>query len=146
MCGNERPPGAKKPRRKACSTGRGSGQSGTFGAPNKRPAISKRISLVIACPFYRNVPITYDEVILSGSRAAWPEGLAVYAVQTASASTNGQRVVTMNDEKKGLLKQEFWDMNELSSYISTVPDEDNDRGVRLLWKDILIPTKTPCTF
>lgn len=34
----------------------------------------------------------------------------------------------MNDEKKGLLKQEFWDMNELSSYISTVQDEDNGRG------------------
>ena len=71
--------------------------------------------------------------------------MAVYAAQTASAPSNGQKVVTMNDEKKGLLKQVFWDMNELSSYTSTVPDEEMTRGVRLWRKDILIPTKTPCT-
>ena len=70
--------------------------------------------------------VTYDEVTLSGTRAPWPEILAVYAVKTTSDPTNGQEVVTMNDEKKAQLKQVFWDMNELSSFTSTIPGEDDD--------------------
>lgn len=69
---------------------------------------------------------TYDELSLSGSRAPWPEILAVYAVKTTSDPTNGQEVVTMNDEKKELLKQVFWAMNQLSSFTSTVPGEGEE--------------------
>ena len=43
---------------------------------------------------------TYDELSLSGSRAPWPEILAVYAVKTTSDPTNGQEVVSMTDKKK----------------------------------------------
>ena len=32
----------------------------------------------------------------------------------------------MTDEKKALLKQVFWDMNELSSFTSNVPGEEDD--------------------
>lgn len=70
--------------------------------------------------------VTYDEVSLSGSRAPWVEILAVYAVKTATDLTDRQEVVTMTDGKKALLKQIFWDMNELSSFTSTVPGEDDD--------------------
>ena len=69
---------------------------------------------------------TYDALSLSGSRATWPEVLTVYAVKTTSDPTNGLEVVTMNDTKKELLKQVFWDMNELSSFTSTVPGENDD--------------------
>ena len=68
----------------------------------------------------------YDEVSLSGSRAPWVEILAVYAVKTTSDPTNGQEVVTITDGKKALLKQVFWDMNQLSGFTSTVPGEDDD--------------------
>ena len=70
--------------------------------------------------------VTYDEVNLSGSHAPWVEILAVYAVKTATGLTDGQEVVTMTDGKKALLKQIFWDMNELSSFTSTVPGEGDD--------------------
>ena len=70
--------------------------------------------------------VAYDEVSLSGSRAPWVEILAVYAVKTATDLTDGQEVVTMTVGKKVLLKQIFWDMNELSSFTSTVPGEGND--------------------
>ena len=70
--------------------------------------------------------VTYDEVSLSGSRAPWVEILAVYAVKTATDLTDGQEVVTMTDGKKALLKQVFWDMNQLSSFTSTIPGEDDD--------------------
>ena len=70
--------------------------------------------------------VTYDEVSLSGSRAPWFEIMAVYAVKTTSDPTNGQEVVTMTDGKKAVLKQVFWDMNQLSSFTSTVPGESDD--------------------
>ena len=68
----------------------------------------------------------HDELSLSGARAPWPDVLAVYAVKTTSDPANGLEVVTMDDTKKELLKQIFWDMNELSSFTSTVPGEDDD--------------------
>lgn len=52
--------------------------------------------------------------------------LAVYAVKTATDLTDRQEVVTMTDGKKALLKQVFWDMNELSSFTSTVSGEEDD--------------------
>ena len=69
---------------------------------------------------------SYDEESLIGSRAPWPEILAVYAVKTATDPANEQEVVTMTDGKKALLEQVFWDMNELSSFTSTVPGEGDD--------------------
>ena len=69
---------------------------------------------------------SYDEESLIGSCAPWSEILAVYAVKTASDLTNGQEVVTMTDGKKVILEQVFWDMNELSSFTSTVPGEGDD--------------------
>lgn len=69
---------------------------------------------------------TYDALSISGSRATWPEVLAVYAVKTVTDPTNGQGVISMDDEKKELLKQVFWDMNEVSSFTSTVPGEGDD--------------------
>ena len=68
----------------------------------------------------------HDALSLSGSRASWVEILAVYAVKTVTDPTNGQEVITMGDEKKELLRQVFWDMNELSSFTSTVPGEGED--------------------
>ena len=38
----QRPTGVKKPRRKACSTGRKNGQSGAWGGPNERIGKSQR--------------------------------------------------------------------------------------------------------
>ena len=72
--------------------------------------------------------VTYDEVRMSGSHAPWVEILAVYAVKTATDLTDGQEVVTMTDGKKVLLKQVFWDMNELSSFTSTVPGDGDDES------------------
>lgn len=67
-------------------------------------------------------------VELSGTRAAWPEILAVYAVKTVTDPTNGMDVISMDDTRKELLKQVFWDMNELSSFTSTVPGEEGEEN------------------
>lgn len=57
----------------------------------------------------------HDVLEISGSRAVWPEVLAVYAVKTTTDPDNGQEVASMDDSKKALLKDIFWQMNEISS-------------------------------
>lgn len=83
---------------------------------------------------------TYDQLSMTGTRAPWPEVLAVYAVKTASDPANGQEVVTMTDEKKELLKQVFWDMNQFSSFTSTVPGEGDGEDTTTL--HITVTAKT----
>ena len=58
---------------------------------------------------------TYDELEMSGSRAVWPEVLAVYAVKTTTDPDDPQEVATVDDSKKVILKDIFWQMNEISS-------------------------------
>ena len=82
----------------------------------------------------------HDELSLSGFRALWPEVLAVYAVKTTSDPTNGVEVVTMDDTKEELLKQIFWDMNDLSSFTSTVPGEGDEEGTTTLHITVIAKT------
>ena len=63
--------------------------------------------------------ITYDVLEMSGSRAVWPEVLAVYAVKTTTDLDNAQDVASMDDSKKAILKDIFWQMNAISSRTET---------------------------
>lgn len=56
----------------------------------------------------------YDELEMSGSRAVWPEVLSVYAVKTTTDPDNPQEVATVTEEKKQLLSDIFWEMNDIS--------------------------------
>ena len=66
---------------------------------------------------------TYDELEMSGSRAVWPEVLAVYAVKTTTAPDDTQEVATVDDAKKAILKDIFWQMNEISSSTESKTEE-----------------------
>ena len=66
----------------------------------------------------------HDVLEMSGSRAVWPEVLAVYAVKTNTDPENSQEVVTIDDAKKELLKEIFWAMNEVSYSTSTDSHDD----------------------
>lgn len=59
--------------------------------------------------------VTYDVLEMSGSRAVWKDVLAVYSVKTNTDQDNPQEVATMDDSKKQLLKDIFWEMNQISS-------------------------------
>ena len=63
--------------------------------------------------------ISYDVLEMSGSRAVWPEVLAVYAVKTTTDPDNAQDVASMVDSKKAILKDIFWQMNAISSRTET---------------------------
>ncbi len=52
---------------------------------------------------------------MSGSRAVWKEVLAVYSVKANTDQDNPIEVATMDDSKKQLLKDIFWEMNSISS-------------------------------
>ena len=65
---------------------------------------------------------TYDVLEISGSRAVWKDVLAVYAVKTNTDPDNPQEVATMDDNKKQLLKDLFWEMNEVSSRTESVSE------------------------
>lgn len=59
--------------------------------------------------------VSYDGLEMSGSRAVWKDVLAVYAVKVNTDPDNPQEVATMDDTKKQLLKDIFWEMNQISS-------------------------------
>lgn len=61
----------------------------------------------------------YDNLEMSGSRAVWKEVIAVYAVKTNIDPDNAQEVATMDEDKKQLLTDIFWEMNDISSHSET---------------------------
>ena len=76
------------------------------------------------------VTVEYDDLEISGSKAAWKDVIAVYAVSTADAF----EVATVTPEKKELLRSVFWKMNHAdytteayteNQLVETVDDEGN---------------------
>lgn len=57
----------------------------------------------------------YDNMEISGGRAVWKDVLAVYAVKTNTDKDNPQEVATMDESKKQILSDIFWEMNSISS-------------------------------
>lgn len=83
--------------------------------------------------------VPYDVLEIEGSRADWKEILAVYAVKVNTDPDNPQEVVTMNESKKQILKDIFWDMNEIYSKaetkIETVIIEEDDGHGNIIQKE-----------
>ena len=76
---------------------------------------------------------TYDEVEMSGSTAVWREVLAVYAVKTNNDPENPQEVASIDDNKVQILKDIFWEMNDISfrtetKTVTKVIETDDGRG------------------
>ena len=77
----------------------------------------------------RNMTV-HDKLESSGSRAVWPEVLAVYAVRVNTDPNNPQDVASMDNAKKAMLEEIFWAMNQINSRVEiaeeTVIIEDVD--------------------
>lgn len=61
----------------------------------------------------------YDTYEINGSRANWKDVLAVYSVKTTTDTTAPQQVATVDENTKDLLSKIFWDMDTITSSIST---------------------------
>ena len=87
----------------------------------------------------------YDELEMSGSRAVWPEVLSIYAVKTTSDPDNPQEVATVTEEKKQLLEDIFWEMNDISYRVETKTEEtivETDDGNGNILEETVTETKT----
>ena len=88
----------------------------------------------------------HDALEMSGSRAVWPEVLAIYAVKTTTDPDNPQEVATMDDSKKELLKEIFWAMNEIShrSETATITQtvETDDGAGNIVEEEVEVTTTT----
>lgn len=88
----------------------------------------------------------HDTLEMSGSRAVWPEVLAIYAVKTTTDPDNPQEVATMDDGKKELLKEIFWAMNEISSRTETATAtqtvETDDGAGNIIEEEVEVATTT----
>ena len=88
----------------------------------------------------------HDTLEMSGSRAVWPEVLAIYAVKTTTDPDNPQEVATMDDSKKELLKEIFWAMNEIShrseTAITTQTVETDDGAGNIIEEEVEVTTTT----
>ncbi len=87
----------------------------------------------------------YDELEMSGSRAVWPEVLSVYAVKTTTDPDNPQEVATVTDEKKQLLTDIFWEMNDISYRTETDTETEiieSDDGNGNILEETVEVTKT----
>ena len=93
---------------------------------------------------------TYDDYTIISNRASWKDVLAVYAIRISNG-TNERDVITLDGEKETILKETFWSMNEITSFVSEqMVDEEyleNDELlIRTVNKNILtinINSKTP---
>lgn len=87
----------------------------------------------------------YDDLEMSGSRAVWPEVLSVYAVKTTTDPDNPQEVASLNDEKKQLLTDIFWEMNDISYRTETDTETEiieSDDGNGNILEETVEVTKT----
>ncbi len=88
----------------------------------------------------------HDTLEMSGSRAVWPEVLAIYAVKTTTDPDNPQEVATMDDSKKELLKEIFWAMNEISHRSETATTtqtvETDDGAGNIIEEEVEVTTTT----
>ena len=84
--------------------------------------------------------VEYDALEMSGSRAVWPEVLSIYAVKTTSDPDNPQEVATITLEKEQLLKDLFWEMNEIThrteTRTETVIVETDDGNGNILEEEV----------
>lgn len=58
----------------------------------------------------------HDDYVLDGNMASWKDVLIIYTVKQSNG-LNQQEVVTMDNAKKTVFKQVFWDMNEVTSEV-----------------------------
>lgn len=62
---------------------------------------------------------TYDTLDMSGYQADWKEVLAIYSVKVNTDPNNPLEVATIDESKKNMLRDIFWDMNSISSRTET---------------------------
>lgn len=86
--------------------------------------------------------VAHDVLEMSGSRAVWPEVLSVYSVKTTTDPEHPQEVATMTEDKKRLLEDIFWEMNQIDhrteSKTETELVETDDGNGNILEEEVTV--------
>ena len=61
----------------------------------------------------------YDRIEINGSKANWKDVLSIYAVKTTTDPDNPMEIATVDENKKSILSNIFWDMNSIDSRVDT---------------------------
>lgn len=61
----------------------------------------------------------YDRIEINGSKANWKDVLSIYAVKTTTDPDNPMEIATVDENKKSILSNIFWDMNSIDSQSET---------------------------
>lgn len=69
----------------------------------------------------------HEELIIDSNKADWKDILALYAVRISNGN-NEQDVMTIDAEKKKILKEVFWDMNTITYEVKTEKYESSSIG------------------
>ena len=59
----------------------------------------------------------------------WTDVIAVFVVKTAGADADATDVVTIDEERIALIRQVFWDMNEIRYHVQTIKHEDSTEKI-----------------
>lgn len=86
---------------------------------------------------------SYDDIVIQGQAADWPEVLAVFATRYAGAD-DGMDVATLDPDRVEKLTAVFWDMTEISSWVETIdhPGGEDSEGWTEYILHITISAKT----
>ena len=71
----------------------------------------------------------HDQVDLTGSKAAWKEVLSIYAIKVNTDPEDPQEVASMNVFKSEILKDIFWEMNEITYHTETKKEKVKEEKV-----------------
>lgn len=79
----------------------------------------------------------HDELDMDNAGSAamisnWRDVLAVYAVRTTTDASSPDEVATLTEEKLDILRQIFWEMNEISYWLETVPGGEDEEDTVIL--------------
>lgn len=79
----------------------------------------------------------HDELDMDNAGSAamisnWRDVLAVYAVRTTTDASSPDEVATLTEEKLDILRQIFWEMNEISYWLETISGGEDEKDTVIL--------------
>lgn len=61
----------------------------------------------------------YDRIEINGSKANWKDVLSIYAVKATTEPDNPMEIATVDENKKSILSNIFWEMNSIDAKAET---------------------------
>lgn len=90
----------------------------------------------------------FDEVEINGNKANWKDVLSIYAIKVTTDPDNPIEIATVDENKKSILSNIFWDMNSIDSKVETrtetkeITSTDDDGNEVITTEDITVKVLT----